>query len=317
MWTMRIKIYGLSLCSGIGGLELGLRLAIGPRYQTLCYVERDAYAAATLVDRMESKALDPAPIWDLLETFRGGPWSASVDIVTAGFPCQPVSCAGSQAGQNDDRWLWPDVARVLREVEPSVVVLENVPGLLVRGFGDVLRDLAELGFDAEWDVFSAQAGGAPHIRRRVFLVGRRVAGTTSRHPFMANTYRGGFEVKRWENREQGLPRWREPDGRGEDVPNTNGEGRTQQGNRGGDEGEDDRPGQGQEVGPVAGSDQGAGWWATEPEVGRVADGVPSRLDRLHCLGNAVVPRVAANAFLTLMERFSAEQYREVPGVVEK
>lgn len=163
-------IHGLALCSGIGGLELGLRLALGRRYTTVCYVEREACAAALLVARMEDKTLDRAPVWDDLRTFKGGPWRGVVDCVTAGFPCQPVSLAGKRRAQADERWLWPQIVRILREVRPRYVFLENVPGLLVQGFGDVLGDLASLGFDAEWGVFSAAEAGAPHRRERVFVL---------------------------------------------------------------------------------------------------------------------------------------------------
>lgn len=81
---------GLALCAGVGGLELGLRLAIGPSYRTVCFVEREAFAAATLVARMEDEALDQAPVWDDLTTFDGRPWCGVVDLVAAGFPCQPL-----------------------------------------------------------------------------------------------------------------------------------------------------------------------------------------------------------------------------------
>ena len=154
----------LALCAGIGGLELGLR----PWVRTVGYVERDAYAAACLVARMEEQALDPAPVWDDLATFDGRPWRGCVDLISAGFPCQPVSCAGKRQGQADERWLWDDVARIVRDVRPALVFLENTPGLLSLGFGRVLGDLAHLGFDADWGVFSVAGSGAPHLRKRVF-----------------------------------------------------------------------------------------------------------------------------------------------------
>jgi len=166
-------VNGLSLCSGIGGLDLGLRLALGESYRTVCHVERDSFAAALLVARMEDKALDLAPVWDDLFTFDARQWRGVVDLVVAGFPCQPVSVAGSRLAQDDPRWLWPHVARVVREVGPSLVFLENVPGLLSAGIGDVLGDLAGLGFDAEWGVFSAADVGAPHLHKRVFILAHR------------------------------------------------------------------------------------------------------------------------------------------------
>ena len=96
----------LHLCSGYGGFELALRLA-GVPSRTVAHVERDTYAAATLVARMEDETLDQAPVWSDLATFDGGPWRGRVDLVTAGFPCQPFSQAGQRRGVDDERWLWP------------------------------------------------------------------------------------------------------------------------------------------------------------------------------------------------------------------
>jgi DNA (cytosine-5)-methyltransferase 1 len=159
----------LALCAGAGGLELGVKLAV-PGARCVGYVERDAFAAAVLVARMEDAALDSAPVWDDVADFDGRSWRGVVDCVAAGFPCQPFSAAGKRRGTADERWLWPDIARVLREVGPRWVFLENVPGLVRRGLADVLRDLAALGFDAEWGLLSAAAVGAPHKRERLFLL---------------------------------------------------------------------------------------------------------------------------------------------------
>lgn len=157
----------LHLCSGYGGFELALK-TFGT--QTVCHVERDPYAAATLVARMEQTRLDPAPIWDDLTTFDGRPWCGRVDLVTAGFPCQPFSTAGQRRGVDDDRWLWPDIARIISEVRPGIVILENVPQLVRHGLPYVLADLAGLGFDAEWAMFAAADVGAPHLRKRFWLL---------------------------------------------------------------------------------------------------------------------------------------------------
>ena len=111
---------GLALCAGVGGLELGLELALGERYRTVGYVERDAYGAATLVARMEDKALAPAPIWDDLFTFDPRPWRGKVDLVTAGFPCQPFSVAGKQRAEEDERHLFPRIAEIIRDNAPDL-----------------------------------------------------------------------------------------------------------------------------------------------------------------------------------------------------
>jgi len=160
----------MALCAGAGGLELGLRIALGDDYRCVVYVEREAYAAAVLVARMANQALDTAPVWDDLSTFDGKPWRGVVDIVSAGFSCQPWSAAGKQLGIEDERWIWPDIARVIRQVGPEWVFLENVAGLVRGGLEHVLRDLAESGFAAEWDSFSAAEVGAPHLRERLFIL---------------------------------------------------------------------------------------------------------------------------------------------------
>src|SRR3990167_731675 len=172
-------IHGLALCAGVGGLELGVRLALGRRHRVVGYVERDAYAASLLATRMADGALDPAPIWDDLVTFDGRRWRGAVDLISAGFPCPSVSVAGLRRGADDERWLWDDVARIIGEVEPAWVYLENVSGILSadgpvrdRTVADVLRGLADLGYDAEWTVLSAAEVGAPHLRQRWFCLAR-------------------------------------------------------------------------------------------------------------------------------------------------
>ena len=159
----------LALCGGIGGLELAVGLA-GVPSRVVAWVEREAYGAAVLAARMEQGLLGQAPIWDDLTQFDGRPWRGLVDLVTAGYPCQPDSLAGARAGEADERWLWHEVWRVIREVEPGLVFLENVPGHLSGTFGRVLGDLAAGGWSAEWDCVPAAAVGAPHIRDRVFIL---------------------------------------------------------------------------------------------------------------------------------------------------
>ena len=161
-----VVLHALHLCSGYGGFEL----ALGDAARTVAHVERDAYAAAVLVARMGEARLDQAPVWSDLCTFDTGPWVGRVDIITAGFPCQPFSAAGKRAGTDDDRWLWPDICRIIGEVRPRCVFLENVPGVVRHGLPHVLADLAGLGFDAEWGLCGASDVGAPHRRQRFWLV---------------------------------------------------------------------------------------------------------------------------------------------------
>ena len=149
------------LCSGYAGMELALRGIA----RTVAHVERDAYAAATLVARMEAQELDQAPVWSDLCTFDARAWRGRVALITAGFPCQPFSSAGRKLGTDDDRWLWPEIARIIRDMEPEYVFLENVPGVVRAGLAHVLGDLAELGFDAEWGLLAASAVGLATTHR--------------------------------------------------------------------------------------------------------------------------------------------------------
>lgn len=157
---------GLSLCAGIGGLDLGVSLVF-PGYNALCYVEREIYCAEVLAARMADGSLLSAPIWDDLQLFNGQPYRGNVDLITAGFPCQPFSAAGKRHGTDDGRWIWPDIQRVITECLPRAVFLENSPRLDKR---PVLEDLACLGYDAAWNCFSAAQSGAPHRRSRLFIL---------------------------------------------------------------------------------------------------------------------------------------------------
>ena len=162
----------LSLCAGVGGLDLGLRMA-QPNARTVCFVEIEAYAAAILATRMEQDALDQAPIWTDLRTFDGKPWRGLVDCITAGYPCQPFSVAGKQLGDKDPRHLWPDVFRVVREIDPPLCFFENVPGHLRLGFQQVHDDLRSLGYCVKAGLFTAEEVGASHKRERLFILAYR------------------------------------------------------------------------------------------------------------------------------------------------
>jgi DNA (cytosine-5)-methyltransferase 1 len=165
---------GLSLCAGIGGLDLGLSIAL-EGYRSVCYVEREAYAASVLVARMEDKALDTAPIWSDVTTFDGKPWRGVVDIITSGDPCQPWSHAGQRKGYSDERVVFDDVARIVGEVQPEFVFLENVAGAIDFRF-DCKAVLESMGYRVEAGLFSAAEVGAPHKRERVFLLAHKHIG---------------------------------------------------------------------------------------------------------------------------------------------
>lgn len=158
----------LSLYSGAGGGLLG-SLLLG--WKPVCYVEKDSYCRGVLRQRIADGYLPDAPIYDDVRNFDGRAWRGRVDVITGGFPCQPFSVAGRQRGEADERNLWPETIRIIREVGPHFCLLENVPGLVSSGYlGTVLGDLAASGFDAEWDVFSAAGVGAPHLRKRLWIL---------------------------------------------------------------------------------------------------------------------------------------------------
>ena len=154
----------LALFAGAGGGILGGILC---GWRTVCAVEYDPYCREVLLRRQEEGHLKPFPIWDDVRTFDGTAWAGAVDIITAGFPCQPFSVAGRQAGADDPRNMWLDTIRIIREVRPGWVLLENVPGLLATGYiYTIAGELSEAGYDFKWDVVSAAETGAPHKRDR-------------------------------------------------------------------------------------------------------------------------------------------------------
>jgi len=277
----------LSLFTGYGGLTLGLRLA-GVECRTVGYCEIDPYCQAIIRARIQDGFLDDAPIWSDIRTLDGSLMAGVVDIVTGGFPCQPHSTAGRRRGADDPRDLWPDTLRVIGEVGPRFVLLENVTGLV---FGrrpyvsTVLGGLAGIGYDAEWGLVPAAAVGAQHLRWRWWCLAypaggrcgteRRAAEQTSEHPALERIQQPGA------------------DGEGRMVADANrGDGHRrclsdQMGReRSAESPSSDRLGSRTQ-------------WSPEPTVGRVAYGVAHRVDRLRALGNGVVPAVAAR-FLQLL-----------------
>ena len=156
----------LSLFSGYEGFGLGLRMA-GLDITTVGYVEIDPYAQQIIQGRVADGRLDWAPIVRDIRCADFRPLAGLVDIITAGFPCQPHSVAGQREGAADSRNLWPDTLRAISEVGPEWVILENVPGILANGYaGIVVGQISEIGYDCRWDVVSAAEVGAPHHRKR-------------------------------------------------------------------------------------------------------------------------------------------------------
>ncbi|MGR2681597.1 DNA cytosine methyltransferase [Chromobacterium haemolyticum] len=191
----------LALFAGAGGGILGGHL-LG--WRTVCAVEWEPYAAAVLAARQNDGILPPFPIWDDVRTFDGRPWRGLVDVVSGGFPCQDISAAGAGAGIDGARsGLWREMARIIGEVRPPDVLMENSPLLVRRGLAVVLGDLAALGYDAQWACISASDLGAPHERDRIWLVAH--AKCPERRPELQACNRLA--------REDGLSQWEESSGR--------------------------------------------------------------------------------------------------------
>ena len=163
------KTTHISLCSGYGGIDLGLRRAI-PNLRTVAYAEIEAFACENLLARMEGGQLDAAPIWSDLKSFPWKEFSGLVDILSGGYPCQPFSAAGKRLGTEDPRHLWPYIAAGIRLLRPRICFFENVEGHISLGLREVIGELEELGYQTTFGIFSASECGAPHQRKRVFIL---------------------------------------------------------------------------------------------------------------------------------------------------
>jgi len=162
----------VSLCAGYGGIDLGLHRCL-PNLRTIAYSEIEAFACELLLARMEGGQIDAAPIWPDLKSF---PWEKlrdRVDILSGGYPCQPFSSAGKRLGREDPRHLWPYIADGISILRPRLCFFENVEGHISLGLREVIEHLGRLGYSSTWGIFSAAEVGAPHQRKRVFILAYR------------------------------------------------------------------------------------------------------------------------------------------------
>ena len=294
----------LSVCSGIGGLDLGLSdglRAVGRHPRTVCMVEGEAFAVATLAQAMQKGGLDECPMW--LGDLRELPVDElpEIDWISGGYPCQPFSQAGRRLGEDDPRHIWPVILDLVRTLRPRGVFFENVAGHLTLGLDTVLRDLAVCGFRCAFGLYTAEEVGAPHRRERVFILG--LADTTDergevRHqPGSSGERKTGDVVPSSQDmadldleRLEGHPRDVAGSRRQETRATRSASAISL---RGGGCRWPSRPGELQHD------------WepprTSLPELGRSSDGLPCRVDRLRALGNAVVPQQASKAFISLWE----------------
>lgn len=296
----------LHLFAGAGGGILGGQL-LGHR--TVCAVEWEPYAQAVLVARQNDGSLPPFPIWDDVQTFNGKPWRVVVDVVAGGFPCQDISVAGKGAGITGERsGMWTHMARIVGEVRPRFVFVENSPALITRGLGVVLSDLAALGYDCKWTVLGAADVGAPHQRDRLWILAHSVSQSGGRE------IHGDQAIRPQANRSSNGLGGSGDGGRAGHVAHANGVRELQpQGCQCNErawigdrclchascpdvERQRHQPsGVGAEFSEIG----DASWWATERGLDRVAHGVAHRVDRLKAIGNGQVPACAAMAWRTL------------------
>lgn len=285
--SSRVKV--LDLFSGIGGFSLGLERA---GMETVAFCEIEPYCQKVL-----RKHWPDVPIFDDVKTLTADALQRSgiaVDVIAGGFPCQDLSHAGKRAGLAGERsGLWSEFRRLIGELRPRYVIAENVPGLLGNGMATVLRDLAALRYDASWECIPAAAVGAPHRRDRVWIVGHanqdsqsvstvnakasELSGVVSNaREIRCNSGRSkqplqgawvGGETLLGDTKQLRCSEMVEP------IPARTKRKRTTN-----------------QV-DYSGSPEWRSWWAFEPELGRVVDGVPNRVDRVAALGNAVVPQI--------------------------
>ncbi len=301
----------LDLFSGIGGFSLGLERSNG--FQTVAFCEIDPFCRRVL-----ARHWPEVPCYDDIRELTGQRLAddgIEVDAICGGFPCQDISFAGAGAGLAGERsGLWREYARLIGEIRPQYVIVENVAALLSRGLGDVLGDLATLGYDAEWHCIPAAAVGAPHRRDRVWIVayasGERPGEARQlRCDESAERFAGGREAvadagcahgQRWPD-EQNLSNWQAAE-RHEAADNA--QRRSQMGNADG-VGLAQRQGEPGHARPKFTTVERTGWWLVEPDVGRVANGIPARVDRLRSLGNAVVPQIPELIGRAILEAHNA------------
>lgn len=274
----------LHLFAGIGGGILSGKL-LGHR--CVGAVEINAYCRQVLKARQREGILESFPIHEDVCTFDGKPWRGKVDVVCGGFPCQPWSTAGKRLGTADPRHLWPEMARIIAEVRPAYVFAENVS---LAAFEQPWRDLRGMGYRVPPALqLGAVHVGAPHRRLRWWLLaadassGGLERSSDSHAMHCISSRQRASEPFRMGG---GVAALADACGAGLAAPEQGGQGRG-----GPSRGDDEREAVAQR-----------GWWTVEPRVGRVAHGVPARVDRLKALGNAQVPAVAAAAFRILLER---------------
>lgn len=260
-------MYGLDLFSGIGGITKALEGYVRP----VAYCENDRHTQGVLLSRMATGDIPVAPIWDDVRSLQSSDLQIKPEIIYGGFPCQDISVAGRGAGLEGKRsGLFFEILRLAKEIKPTFLFFENVPAIRTRGLDVVVKELADIGYDSRWCALSAAEIGAPHERNRWFLLALCSDTNSSRRE------------------EHGMLKTALPKRPGKTVS--------------GDKSLKKDANGAKQSSYVAESEfySRHTWWETEPNVGRVAHGIPLRVDRLRALGNAVVSAQAREAFERLL-----------------
>ena len=268
---------GLSLFSGIGGLDVALSEYVRP----IAYCEIDHYCQSILLSRMATGDLANAPIWDDIKTLRIRPQEVDIDIIYGGFPCQDLSCAGTGKGLAGERsGLFFEIVRLAKEIKPKYIFLENVPAITSRGGLQVVREIAEMGYDCRWCIISAASVGALHRRERWFLLANSPSKSADGHTFR-------------EKKTHALSRVSGHDGNSDSQP-------SQQTNTSTQPEQTEKRTWGGSPGQCWPFESREHWQKTVSEMGKCSNGISNHVDRLKSLGNAVVPLQAKEAFKILM-----------------
>ena len=325
----------ISLCSGIGGLDLGFSAGlrvVGGSPRAVCYVEREAFCVSCLGKAIEDGRLDEAPIYcgDLqtipLDLF------PRIDYIVGGYPCQPFSSAGDRKGSEDQRHLWPHVFQYVDALRPKGVFFENVAGHISLGLFDVLSDLEKIGYRTAWGCYSASSVGAPHRRERVFILGmadadgggleklsKRDSESSARREIQQGDNADGCDSG-WCDRSECCVEGCECDMAHAECPRRSyGISEAAKWERPKESGDGNQRHGGEQNGMADARPRYRPtphrWPAppgvpqpdeetprtTKPGLGGNAHGLPDRVDRLRALGNAVVPQQAEMAFIDLWQ----------------
>lgn len=314
----------IAFCAGYGGLERGLELA-GVEHRVIAYVEIEAYCVANLVAKMEADELAPAPIYTDLKTFPSELFRGKVSLLTGGYPCQPFSAAGSRKGEDDPRHLWPFIRRHIAAIRPDRVFFENVEGHISLGLNSVLSDLEEDGYRHEAGIFSAREVGAPHQRKRVFIMANRNGVRCNWWKLPDTASQRTVEIEAQQRPRQPVVR-SEAKGCCRDSGENVADSRCSASSEGEQQAELRPTGSGESSGgtwndsatsayaegqtwPAGAGPEQYEWeeprviWKAESKLGGAVDGSTHRVDRLRLLGNGIVPQTAAKAWRVLSERF--------------